>query len=300
MSTGWSLFVLAFVIVNVGGCAWLIRWSGRMAVGDGETTGHVWDGDLVEGNHPMPRWWLGLFWITIAGGILLMIAYPSFGDFSLLGWTQVQQYDREIATGEERYGKLFAAFAATPLEELAHDDAALAAGRNLFVNNCAACHGSDARGARGYPNLTDSEWNWGGKPNDISSTIGRGRTGTMPPFGAALPEGTRRELVAFVESLAGREVDAATAAAGRQHFSLYCAACHGPGGEGNPLLGAPYLANELWLHGTGRETIFDVITNGRTSTMPAHEALLGPDRVHVLAAYVLSLAQQPQEVARAR
>jgi cytochrome c oxidase cbb3-type subunit III len=299
MSLGWSTFVLVLVIVNVAGCAWLIRWSGRMAVGEGETTGHVWDGDLIEGNNPMPRWWLGLFWITIAGGILLMIAYPSFGDFSLLGWTQVQQYDQEIASGEEQYGKVFAAFATTPLEELAHDDAALAAGRNLFVNNCAACHGSDARGARGYPNLTDGEWNWGSKPEDISNTIGRGRTGMMPPFGAALPEDTRRELVAFVESLAGREVDDATATAGGQHFALYCAACHGPGGEGNPLLGAPHLANELWLHGTGRETIFDVITNGRTSTMPPHEALLGPDRVHVLAAYVLSLAQRPQEVARA-
>lgn len=292
MSTNWTMFVIALVVVNVVGCAWLIFWSGRMSGGQGGTTGHVWDGDLVEANHPLPRWWLGLFWLTIVWGIVLMLAYPSFGDFSLLGWSQTKQYDAEIAAAERQYGALFRGLAATPIEQLSNDPAAISAGRNLFVNNCAACHGSDARGARGYPNLTDAEWQWGGKPDEIRATILAGRTGTMPAFGATLPETARYELADYVQRLAGRSVDPVSAATGEGHFKLYCAACHGAGGEGNPLLGALPLENEIWLHGSGRSAIYDVITNGRTNTMPPHEPLLGADRAHVLAAYVLSLQEK--------
>lgn len=292
MTAGWTVFVVLLVALNVLGVAWLIFWSARQGGDAGETTGHVWDGDLVEGNNPLPRWWLGLFAITIVAGIGLMFAYPSIGEFSLTGWSAARQYDDEIAAAEERYGELFRGFAATPIAQLAADAAALSAGRNLFVNNCAACHGSDARGARGYPNLTDAEWQWGGQPEQISATIAGGRTGIMPPFGAALSESVRYELADYVQKLAGRTVDEASAAAGEQHFALYCVACHGAAGEGNPLLGSLPLQNEIWLHGSGRMAIFDVITNGRTGTMPPHEALLGADRVHVLAAYVLSLQQE--------
>ncbi len=293
MSFGWTVFIIVLVAVNIAGCAWLMRWSSKMSAGSGATTGHKWDGDLVEGNHPLPRWWLGLFWITIVWGVLFMVAFPSVGEFSLLGWNQVAQYDEEIAAAEQRYGKLFAEFAATPLEELSRNPAALSAGRNLFVNNCAACHGSDARGARGFPNLTDTEWSWGGSPEQIQTTILNGRTGVMPAFGA-LPEETRQSLVDYVEVLAGRPMDPARAEAGRTLFLTNCSACHGAEGQGNSLLGALPLANEIWLHGSGRAAIYDVITNGRTNSMPAHEPLLGADRVHVLAAYVLSL-QQPRD-----
>ena len=291
MSMGWTVFIALLVVVNVGGCVWLIRWSSRMSVGGGETTGHTWDGDLVEGNHPLPRWWLGFFWITIVWGVGFMLVYPSFGDFSVLGWTQIQQYEEEIALAEERYGGLFEKFAATPLNELSGNAAALSAGRNLFVNNCAACHGSDGRGARSYPNLTDSEWNWGGTAEQIRATILGGRTGVMPAF-AALPDETRQALVEYVQQLAGRGGDAALVETGRAAFATNCAACHGINGEGNQLLGALPLANEIWLHGSGRPVIYDVITNGRTNSMPAHEPILGANRVHVLAAYVLSLAQK--------
>jgi cytochrome c oxidase cbb3-type subunit 3 len=294
MTTGWSIFVIVITLANVAGAAWLMRWSSRMSTGGGATTGHVWDGDIVEGNNPLPRWWLGLFWITIVWGLLFFIAYPSFGDFSLLGWSQIQQYDDEIAAAEAEYGQVFAAFAATPLEELRNDPDALSAGRNLFVNNCAPCHGSDARGARGYPNLTDAEWQWGGTPAQIETTIRMGRTGVMPPWGATLDENTRELLADYVLSLAGREVDPARAEQGQMHFRTYCVACHGFEGEGNPLLGAPPLANEIWTHGAGRSVILDVIANGRTNMMPAQEPLLGADRVHVLAAYVLSLSTQNQ------
>jgi cytochrome c oxidase cbb3-type subunit 3 len=292
MSLGWTLFVIVLVAVQVVGAAWLMRWSSKTNIGEGATTGHIWDGDVVEGNNPLPRWWLGLFWLTIGFALVYFVLYPSFGTFSALGWSQVGQYEREIEAGEAVYGKLFAGFAAKPIDELARDSAAIAAGRNLFLNNCAACHGSDARGARGFPNLTDDEWNWGGEPQQIEATIKGGRTGVMPAFGAGIPEEQRRLLADYVTHLAGREVDAQRVEAGRPLFTTNCSACHGPGGEGNVLLGAPKLANEIWLHGSGREVIFDVITNGRMSSMPAQEAVLGADRVHVLAAYVYSLSRR--------
>jgi cytochrome c oxidase cbb3-type subunit III len=291
MTTGWSLFVLILTLANVAGAALLIRWSSSMSTGEGATTGHRWDGDIVEGNNPLPRWWLGLFWLTIIWGLVFFILYPSFGEDSLTGWTQAKQYSEEVAAAEEVYGELFAGFAATPLEELSRDPAALSAGRNLFVNNCAACHGSDGRGARGYPNLTDAEWLWGGTPDQILATIRGGRTGVMPPFGAALDEPTREALADYVLSLAGRDVPADRIEAGRAQYNIYCVACHGPTGDGNPLLGAPALANEIWLHGSSRSFILDVITNGRTSMMPPQAPIVGDDRAYVLAAYVLSLGR---------
>jgi cytochrome c oxidase cbb3-type subunit 3 len=202
------------------------------------------------------------------------------------------QYEREVAAAEVEYGRLFAGFAATPVESLSTEAAALSAGRNLFVNNCAACHGSDARGARGYPNLTDDEWLWGGDAAQIETTISNGRTGVMPAWGAVLDEPAREAVADYVLELAGRVSDGEPNDAGRQTFLTYCAACHGPTGDGNPLLGAPSLANEIWLHGSGRSVILDVIANGRTNQMPAQAPLLGQDRARVLAAYVYSLSKE--------
>lgn len=291
MTTGWTIFVLVLAVAQVAGAAWLILWSSRMSVPEGETTGHVWDGDVAEGNNPLPRWWLGLFWITIGFGVVFSILYPSFGDFSLLGWNQVQQYEEEVAAAEEVYGEIFAAFAATPLTELVNDPAALSAGRNLFLNNCAPCHGTDARGARGFPNLADAEWLWGGDPEQIRTTITNGRTGVMPPLGAVVGDNVDA-VVDYVQYLAGRDIDPDRVAAGQTQYQTLCFACHGATGEGNPALGAPDLTNEIWLYGGGPSAIRESIVSGRTGQMPAQEPLLGADRVHVLAAYVLSLSEE--------
>lgn len=292
MTLGWTIFIVILVAAQIIGAAWLMMASSRTTIGEGATTGHRWDGDVVEGNNPLPRWWLGLFWLTIVFALVYFVLYPSFGTFSALGWSEVDQYDREIKEAEEIYGKLFASFAATPAEDLAKDSAALSAGRNLFVINCAPCHGSDARGARGFPNLTDEEWLYGGDPAQIETTIKGGRTGVMPAFGAGIPEDQRYLLADYVQHLAGRAIDAARVDQGRPLFTANCAACHGPNGEGNQLLGSPRLTNEIWLHGSGRSAIVDVITNGRTNQMPAQEPVLGADRVHVLAAYVYSLSKR--------
>jgi cytochrome c oxidase cbb3-type subunit 3 len=250
----------------------------------------LWDGDLEEGNSPLPRWWLGLFWLTIAFSGVYLVLYPGLGSFAgLLGWSQVSQYDEEVAAAEEVYGEIFAALAATPVAELAGRPDALSAGRSLFATHCATCHGSDARGARGYPNLTDEEWLWGGDPDSIVASIRGGRTGVMPGFAATLEEDTLDLMVDYVEHLAGRQIDRERVGQAMPQFNVYCAACHGMSGRGNALLGAPSLVNEIWLHGGGRSVIRDVIANGRTNAMPAQEPLLGTDRVHVLAAYVYGL-----------
>jgi cytochrome c oxidase cbb3-type subunit 3 len=292
MTTGWTIFVVILTLANVAGAAWLILWSQRLPVPEGDTTGHVWDEDIVEGNNPLPRWWLGLFWITIGFSVVFCLAYPAFGEFSLLGWSQARQYEEEVAAAEAVYGEIFAGFAATPVGQLTGDAAALAAGRNLFVNHCAQCHGSDARGARGFPNLTDAEWQWGGDPAQIITTITNGRTGVMPPLGATLGEDNVELVADYVQSLAGRDMPAERVEAGAVQYQTYCVACHGANGEGNPLLGALPLNDETWRYGSGARIIRDVITNGRTGEMPPQGPLLGADRVHVLAAYVLSLAEE--------
>lgn len=292
MTFGWSLFVLVLTAANILGAAALIFWFSRARTTEGATTGHVWDGDVEEGNNPMPRWWLGLFWLTIFWGIVFFVLYPSFGEWSLLGWSQTGQYDDEVAAAEEVYGEIFAGFAATPIPQLAGDPAALSAGRNLFVNNCATCHGTDGRGARGYPNLADDEWQWGSSPEQIVATLTNGRTGVMPGFGASFDDETVDLLVDYVQSLAGRNIDADRVAAAETQYRSFCSACHGPSGDGNAILGAPALTNETWLYGGGPGVIRDVIVNGRMGQMPAQEPLLGADRVHVLAAYVLSLSGQ--------
>ena len=290
MTTGWTIFVLVLTAIQIIAAGWLMFWSSRMSVPEGETTGHVWDGDVVEGNNPLPRWWLGLFWITIVFSIVFCIFYPAFGDFSLLGWSQQQQYEEEVAAAEEVYGAIFAGFAATPLTELANDEAALSAGRNLFVNNCATCHGTDGRGARGFPNLTDGEWLWGGNPEQIRTSIINGRTAVMPALGVALGDNVDA-VVDYVQYLAGRDIAPDRVAAGQTLYQTLCVACHGPTGDGNALLGAPALNNEIWLYGGGPSAIRESIVDGRSGQMPAQEPILGEDRVHVLAAYVLSLAE---------
>ena len=293
MTTGWSIFVLVLTVANVIGAAFLIRWSMNMSTGEGATTGHVWDGDVVEGNNPLPRWWLGLFWLTILFSIVFCVVYPSFGDFSLTGWSQQRQYDEEIAAAEAVYGEVFAGFAATPIPDLVANGDAMSAGRNLFVNNCATCHGSDARGARGFPNLTDAEWQWGSSPEQILATITNGRTGVMPGFAASLSEEEVDLLVDFVQSMAGRDVPAERVSAGQTlYLQRGCLACHGASGEGMAALGGPPLNNEIWLHGSGPSVIRETILNGRQNQMPAQEPLLGADRVHVLAAYVMSLSAE--------
>ena len=286
----WSWFVIILTIIQVVAAIWLINWSGK-GIPEGETTGHKWD-TLEELNNPLPRWWLWCFYLTIIFTVAYLILYPGLGNFKgTLNWTMASRYDAEVAAGEAVYGEVFRALAAKPIPELVNDPAARSAGRNLFVNNCATCHGSDGRGAISYPNLTDSEWLYGGDPASIVTTLRNGRLGVMPPFQAVLGEDGVEAMTEYMLELAGRSENAELAAQAKQPYLTFCSACHGPTGLGLAPLGAPNLTDDVWLHGGSRRAIRDVIAVGRQNQMPAQAPLLSEERIHVLAAYVLSLAE---------
>ncbi len=292
MSLSLTLFIAIATSLNVLGCAWLIWWTARSRPGEvdkGQVIDHVWDGDLQERNNPMPRWWLILFWLTIVFCFLYFALYPSLGRFGgVLGWSKYRQYDQEMAGAKARYAPIYAAFSGRDVVELAKDPKALALGHSLFLNNCINCHGSDARGAIGFPDLTDNDWLHGGAPQDILDSIAHGREGVMPALGAALgPQGVD-EVVAYVLSLSGRPAAPDKVQAGKARFAL-CAACHGPDGAGNQAIGAPNLTDDIWLYGGSVAAIRASITDGRHGQMPAHQ-WLGDDKIRLLAAYVYSLS----------
>ena len=295
MSDFWSNYIIIITLLNIVGCFWLIKWASKKRKGEakeGDVTGHVWDGDLEELNNPMPRWWLWLFYITLVFSIIYIWLYPTMGNMKgSLGWSQVGQYEDEVAEANKKYGPLFAKYAATSLTELAKDKKANAMGQRLFLNYCSTCHGSDAKGAHGFPNLTDKDWLYGGSPSAIKTSILNGRTGIMPAMGAALGGDKGVDEVAnYVMSLSGRKVDEAKATAGKPKFEMMCAACHQASGKGNPALGAANLTDKIWLYGASAGVIKKTIAEGRTGQMPAHKNFLGEDKSHLLAAYIYSLS----------
>ena len=297
MSTPWTLFVVALTLLNIGALVWLLFANSRARPGDpakDSTTGHVWDGDLAELNNPLPRWWFGLFVLTIVFSIGYLVLYPGLGDFAgKLGWTSVGAADREVAGNRERLDSLFARFRGRPIDELAADPAATKVGRNVFANNCAACHGSDARGAKGYPNLVDEDSLYGADADTMLASVLGGRHGIMPPLAAALSDGGVDEVAHYTLSLSGLAHDASLAAAGKPGFEAVCAACHGADGKGNPLLGAPNLTDDVWLHGPGDlAAIRTAIENGRAGVMPAWESLIGEDRARLAVAWLRAQRQQ--------
>jgi len=297
MSANWSWYIIILTAINILACFWLIRWNSQKRRGDvikeeADTTGHIWDNDLQEYNNPLPRWWLWLFYITIVFAIGYLVLYPGMGKFTgTLGWDQTGQYQAEMQTAEAKYGPIFAAYAQQPIAELVADKQAMASGERLYLTYCATCHGSDAGGASGFPNLADKVWLWGGTPEAIKTSILDGRNAMMPPMGAGLPDAQVDELVAYVLSLNGREADPARVAAGKTTFDAMCAACHGADGTGNQAAGFPDLTNNTWLYGGSPGKIRETIVKGRSGVMPAHRDFLGEEKVHLLAAYVYSLSQ---------
>jgi cytochrome c oxidase cbb3-type subunit 3 len=296
MSTSWSIYVIALVAANIIGCAWLLLANRKSKTGgEGESVGHEFDG-IEELNTPMPGWWIWMFWLTIAFAIIYLLAFPGLGNFAgFLGWTSQQQYETEIAEANAQYGPIFAGYYAKSIPELVPDPRAVEIGSRLFANNCAICHGSDARGGRHYPNLTDDDWLYGGTPETIVQTVTNGRNGIMPPMGAAIGgEQGVREMAQYVLSLSGREHDAAMAATAKPKFQTICAACHTVAGTGNQAMGAPNLTDDIWLHGGRVEHIEEQIALGRNNQMPAHRDILTPEKIHLVALYVYSLSNSKQ------
>jgi cytochrome c oxidase cbb3-type subunit 3 len=258
----------------------------------------VWDGDLREMNNPLPRWWVGLFLITIVFSLGYLALYPGLGtNAGQLAWTSTGQYDAEVAKANQELEPMYAKFAGMPPEEVAKDPQAMAIGDRLFMNNCAQCHGSDARGSKGFPNLTDADWLHGGSHAKIKETLVNGRNGLMPPMAAAVgtPEDVRN-VAQYVLSLSNSPHDSLKAALGKSKFGT-CAACHGPDGKGNQALGAPNLTDDIWLHGWGENAIVAMVTNGKVNPMPAQADKLTDAQLHVLASYVWGLSNTSAKVA---
>lgn len=288
-SNFWSVYVIAVTVIGIVACLFLLWFSGKakaMTASD-NTTGHVWDGDLREMNNPLPRWWVGLFVITIVFSGVYLAFYPGLGNFAgKLGWTSTGQLQAEIAKGEADVAPIYARFDAMTPEDIAKDPQAHAIGERLFMNNCSQCHGSDARGSKGFPNLTDADWLHGGSPDKIVETLNQGRIGQMPPMAAAVGTGEDVKNVAhYVLSLSGSPNDSVRAALGKPKFAA-CAACHGADGKGNQALGAPNLTDDIWLHGYGENAIINMVNNGKVNQMPAQAQKLSPAQLKVLASYV--------------
>ena len=299
-SNFWSWYVAGIALVGIVACLLLLYFSGKAkAMTDNDnTTGHVWDGDLREMNNPLPRWWVGLFLITIAFALVYLVLYPGLGrNEGKLGWSSSAQYDAEVVKANKDLEPLYAKFAGMPSEDLAKDAQAMAIGDRLFMNNCAQCHGSDARGSKGFPNLTDADWLHGGSQEKIKETLVNGRNGLMPPMAAAVgtPEDVRN-VAHYVLSLSNSPHDSMKASLGKSKFGA-CAACHGADGKGNQALGAPNLTDDIWLHGWGENAIVAMINNGKVNQMPAQAGKLTDAQLHVLASYVWGLSNNPAKVA---
>lgn len=294
-SNFWNLYVAGITIVSILACVLLLWFSGKakaMTASD-NTTGHTWDGDLREMNNPLPRWWVYMFIITIIFSAVYLILYPGLGNYKgSLGWTSAGQHKSEVDKGNAETAPLYAKFAAMPPEDVAKDAKAMAIGERLFMNNCAQCHASDARGNKGFPNLTDNDWLYGGTPEKIKETITQGRIGNMPPMGAAV--GTSEDvqnLAQYVLSLSGSPHDSVKAELGKSKF-VTCAACHGPDGKGMQAVGAPNLTDNIWLHGFGANAIVEQINKGKVNQMPAQNTLLTADQIHVLTSYIWGMSNK--------
>jgi cytochrome c oxidase cbb3-type subunit 3 len=295
----WNVYIAALTVISILGCGWLLWTQSRAKIkvgSQGATTGHVWDGDLAEYNNPLPRWWMWLFYATIVFAFAYLVLYPGLGKApGALGWTSTGAYTSEVRAFDARVQPVYAKYLAMEPQAVAADPEARAMGERLFLNYCAQCHGSDAGGSKGFPNLRDRDWLYGGDPAHIKESIASGRNGVMPPFGAVLGDEGVRDVTAYVRSLSGLPADSVRAQLGKPLFAQNCAACHGADGKGNQQIGAPNLTDRVWLYGSTEATIRETIAKGRgeasaITRMPAHKERLDDGKIQLLAAYVWSLS----------
>lgn len=305
MTSFWSWYITLLSLGTIAALVWLLLATrkGQRHDSTEETVGHSYDG-IEEYDNPLPRWWFMLFIATVIFALGYLVLYPGLGNWKGMlpgyegGWTQVKEWQREMDKANEQYGPLYAKFASMPVEEVAQDPQALKMGGRLFASNCSVCHGSDAKGAYGFPNLTDDDWLWGGAPETIKTTIMGGRQATMPAWRDVIFEEGIRNVAGYVRTLSGRNVPEGVAAdieQGQKLFAANCVACHGAEGKGTQAMGAPDLTDNVWLYGSSFGQIQQTLRYGRNGRMPAQEHILGNDKVHLLAAYVYSLSQQSED-----
>ncbi|QWE26337.1 cytochrome-c oxidase, cbb3-type subunit III [Polynucleobacter sp. AP-Ainpum-60-G11] len=302
-NNGWSNYIALVSLVGIVWCIWLL-FSQRKAkvvhTADGAVadTGHVWDDNLRELNNPLPRWWMWMFLFSCIFGLVYLVLFPGLGSFpGVVGYSTDGALMSSMTEANDELKPVYAKYVKMDIEQVAADPKAREMGQRLFLNSCAQCHGSDAGGAKGFPNLTDGDWLYGGSPENIKTTLINGRAGVMPPF----PQLDAKQIVDvanYVRSLSGLPADDLKAARGAEVFKSNCAACHGADGKGNIALGAPNLTDKTWLYGGSEATIVETVTKGRMAMMPSQDKVLSPEKIHLLTAYVWGLSNNKTATAK--
>ena len=294
-SNGWGIYIALVTGVGIVWCLYLLFSQRKTNVtykpdGSVDDTGHVWDDDLRELNNPLPRWWMWMFLLSCVFAIVYLVLYPGMGTYQgTLGYTTTGAHEASVTQANQELKPVYAKFMEQDVKAVAADPKAREMGQRLFLNYCAQCHGSDAGGAKGYPNLADQDWLYGGEPENIKTTLIAGRAGVMPAF-AHLEGGQISDVANYVRGLSGLAADQLKSARGAEVFKANCAACHGPDGKGMQAMGAPNLTDRVWLYGGSEAAIVETVSKGRNGKMPAHESILTPEKIHLLTAYVWSLS----------
>jgi cytochrome c oxidase cbb3-type subunit 3 len=291
----WGYYIAIIAVGGIIWCLWLLfsqrKWLINHKPGVIEDTGHVWDGDLRELNNPVPRWWTFMYVIMCVVGLGYLVLYPGLGDYQgLLGYTSEAEVNDDQAKLNEEVMPVFARFASMDIPEIAADPEARVIGQRLFLNNCAQCHGSDARGAMSFPNLAQGDSMYGRSPEALQTSIAKGRNGVMPPMGANIDPKSAGDIAQYVRAMSGLAYDQIRVIAGKRAYLNNCVACHGIEGKGNKALGAPNLTDDVWLYGSSEATIVNSILNGRNNRMPAQEHVLTPEQIRLLSAWVWGLS----------
>lgn len=288
----WNLYVIGLVLVSILWCAVFLWMQGSVQHKPGQVTGHLWDETLEEYSNPLPNWWRWMFYITVAFALVYLALYPGLGNMAgSFGWTMRGQYDAEMKAAEQTYGPKFNQFLKQDVMTVAKNQEAKEMGGRLFQTYCAQCHGGDAGGGPGFPNLKDGDWLWGGTPEKIKETITGGRIGIMTPKGTKpdMNADQIKDVVNYVRSLSGLSSDSARAQRGAELFPQACAACHQADAKGLQAAGYPNLTDKVWLHGSSEAKQIEIVTKGMTNQMPAFGDFLGEAKVHLLTAYVWGL-----------
>jgi cytochrome c oxidase cbb3-type subunit 3 len=300
---GWGIYIAVVTGVGIIWCLYLLFSQRKTNVtyeADGSVadTGHVWDGDLRELNNPLPRWWMWMFVLSCIFAIVYLVLYPGMGTYEgSLGYTTRNAHEASVVQANEQLKPVYAKYMSMDAKQVAADPAAREMGQRLFLNHCAQCHGSDAGGSKGFPNLADTDWLYGGDTQDIKQTLIAGRAGVMPAF-AHLESAQVSDVANYVRNLSGLAADQIKVGRGAEVYKSNCAACHGAEGKGMAAMGAPNLTDKVWLYGSSEATIIETVLKGRNGMMPAHETILTPEKIHLLTAYVWGLSNVKEKTSK--
>jgi cytochrome c oxidase cbb3-type subunit III len=294
VSSFWGYYIAGIVLLGIVWCLWLIfsqrKWLGARTV-TVQDTGHVWDGDLRELNNPVPRWWTIMYVVMCVFGLGYLVLYPGLGTFTgSLGYSSAQEVRQDQAQQDALVKPLYDKFAKLDIPAIAVESEARVIGQRLFLNNCAQCHGSDAKGSSSFPNLVDGDSLYGRTPEALQASITNGRNGVMPALQAVVDARTAGDIAHYVRSLSDLAYDQIRVIRGKREYLNNCVACHGVDGKGNKTLGAPNLTDDVWLYGSSEATIVQSILNGRNNRMPAQEHVLTADQIRLLTAWVWGLS----------